>query len=72
MPLAGRVVLAVALAVKLVACGDHYEGGGRRRELPTSDQPETPGIGPGDGSSTSGGAPASQAGVGEAGFAGGQ
>ena len=44
------------LAFMLGACGQHSEGGGRRRELPTSSAAAgTLGVAPGDGSSTIGG-----------------
>lgn len=56
------------------ACGgDHYEGGGRRRELPTSSSAMLPNIGPGDGTSTTGGTTPSDengAGAGTGGYAG--
>lgn len=48
---------ALVLASGVVACGDHYEGGGRRNEVPTdSSSSGGPALGTGDGTSTHGGA----------------
>lgn len=68
-------VVRCGFVLALCACGEHYEGGGRRRELPAGSQTETPppGIKPGDGSSSQGGTSAGP-GSGEAGnetFSGG-
>jgi len=68
----------LALTLLVAACfegcgGDHYEGGGRRRQLPTSSSAMQPNIGPGDGSSTMGGTtPGDEngAGAGMGGYAG--
>lgn len=38
-----------------VACGDHYEEGGRRDKVPTEETNQGPGVGLGDGMSTQGG-----------------
>jgi len=58
---AGRLAL---LAATLLACGGgHYEGGGRRGDLPTASQAMTPNIGPGDATSTNAGAAPSDIGA---------
>jgi hypothetical protein len=41
--------------LSLVACGEHYEGGGRRDKVPTEETSEGPGTGLGNGMSTQGG-----------------
>ena len=57
------------LGLALCGCGDHYEGGGRRKELPMNDQTETepPNIGPGDGSSAATGGAGTDGNAGAAG-----
>lgn len=50
-----RVAL-FGLGIFVCACGEHYEGGGRRGELPMSSQAAgTLGVAPGDGSISVGG-----------------
>lgn len=47
---------ALALLASLGACGDHYEGGGRRNQVPTdSSTSGGPALGTGDGMSSHGG-----------------
>jgi hypothetical protein len=52
-----RAVRVLAL-LGFTACGEHYEGGGRRDEVPTEESSQGPNIGSGDGTSTQGGASA--------------
>ncbi|RYZ05479.1 MAG: hypothetical protein EOO73_19710 [Myxococcales bacterium] len=58
------IFCGVAIAASTAACGDHYEGGGRRREVPTDSSSGRAGLG--DGTSTQGGsagtAPANEGG----------
>jgi hypothetical protein len=59
--------LGLVFALALGGCGgDHYEGGGRRQELPTREQTQSPSIDAG-GSTTSGGAPVVSGGAPQAG-----
>lgn len=48
---------ALVVLASVVGCGDHYEGGGRREEVPTDTTSTSggPNIGLGGGTSTSGG-----------------
>ncbi len=65
MSLNHRALFVLGLA--LCGCGDHYEGGGRRKELPMNDQTEPPNIGPGAGSSAATGGAGSDGNAGAAG-----
>ena len=55
MPLIVRFALLGALLAAASCAGDHYEGGGRRRELPTTAGQNAPPVGLGDPNSTMGG-----------------
>jgi hypothetical protein len=47
---------AVSALLASFGCGgEHYEGGGRRNELPTPATGQGPNLGPGEGTSTQGG-----------------
>lgn len=50
-----RFFWALTTLASSVSCGDHYEGGGRRHEIPTESSSGRPNVAPGDGSSTQGG-----------------
>ncbi len=71
MPVMRGLVVTLALAT-LVACGDHYEGGGRRNEIPGGGAGGTPNVSVGDGMSSGGtssmaGTSAAEGGAGEGG-----
>jgi hypothetical protein len=57
-----RAVRVLAL-LGFTACGEHYEGGGRRDEVPTEESSQGPNIGSGDGTSTQGGSTSASAGT---------
>lgn len=52
-----RELGALVVVLTVVGCGDHYEGGGRREEVPTDSDSTSggPNVGLGGGTSTSGG-----------------
>jgi hypothetical protein len=54
MSLTRLITLGAALLLSAGCSDDHYEGGGRRRELPTSQTAQAPPVTPGEPSTTGG------------------
>lgn len=71
MHLRRTVALLTALGAFGACGGDHYEGGGRRNEVPSSSGSGKPSVGLGDGMSMNGGTSSlGEGGAGDAGTAG--
>lgn len=54
MPLVRKLLVLLVLTT-VAGCGDHYEGGGRREEIPVGNSSGGPSLGLGGGTSSNGG-----------------